>query len=243
MNVGLTGTLLNAAAIILCGLFALAGKQFSPQIQNVIKGLLGAFTVYVGLRLTLTSLSGSIGHVLQQLVIVMISLVAGDLVGRMLRLQQSSNRLGQFAREQIEKAATGAARRFSVGFNTASLLFCITPLALLGALQDGFGDKWQTLAVKAVMDGLATMAFVSTFGSGVIFSALPVLAFQGTVSLGAKTLAGVLPPLIIDSINATGGLLVSSVSLIIFEFRKVRLADMLPSLLIAPLLTWFWLLR
>ena len=243
MNFGLTGTLLNAAAIIVCGAVALGGRQFSPQVQTAIKGLLGVFTVFVGLRLTLTSLSGSLRHVVQQLAIVLISLMAGDLLGRMLHLQDSSNRLGKFAREQIEKASSGGPRQFSAGFITASLLFCITPLALLGALQDGLADKWQTLAVKAVMDALATMAFVGTFGSSVLFSALPVLAFQGTVSLGAKSLAGVLPPLVIDSINATGGLLVSSVSLIIFEFRRVRLADMLPSLIIAPLLTWLWFVR
>src|SRR5207249_4074786 len=113
LNFGLTGTLINAAAIIGCGIVALAGTQLSPQVQTAIKGLLGVFTVYVGLRITLTGLSGSLGHVLQQLAIVLFSLMAGDLLGRLLHLQQSSNRLGKFAREQIEKASSGGPRSYS----------------------------------------------------------------------------------------------------------------------------------
>jgi len=239
------GTYLNAAAIILFGIVALASGQFSPRLQGALKGLLGVMTVFVGLRLTVTSLGGSLGQVFKQFVIIMASLVAGNLLGRLLHLQEASNRVGQYARNQIEQAAAAGSRpKFGNGFTTASLLFCLTPLAVLGALQDGLGNKWQTLAIKAVMDGLATMAFVSTFGASVLWSALPVLAFQGTLTLGGQYLGGILPnALLVDSINATGGFLVFAVSLVIFEFRKVRLADMLPSLIVAPLLTWLWLVR
>ena len=239
------GTYLNAAAIVLCGAVALGKGQFSPRVQGALKGLLGVLTVFVGLRLTVTSLGGSFAQVVKQFAIILVSLIAGNLLGRLLRLQEASNRLGQYARSQIEKATTAGSRPpFSNGFITASLLFCLTPLAVLGALQDGLGNKWQTLAIKAVMDGLATMAFVSTFGASVLWSALPVLAFQGTLTLAGQYLSGILPnALLIQSINATGGFLVFAVSLVIFEFRKVRLADMLPSLIVAPLLTWLCLIR
>ena len=240
----MSGTFLNVAAILLCGAVALTNRQLSPKVQTAIKGLLGVFTVFVGMKITVTSMGGSFAHILKQFVIVMISLVVGNLIGRSLHLQDGSNRLGHYAKNQIEKASAGQRPKFSSGFNTASLLFCLTPLALLGALHDGLGSNWQTLAIKSVMDGLATMAFVTTFGSSVVWSALPVLAFQGTLSLGARYLAGVLPnPLLADSINATGGMLLFTVALVIFEFRKVRLADMLPSLIVAPLITWFWLVR
>jgi uncharacterized protein len=240
----MSGTFLNTAAILLCGAVALTNRQLSPKVQTAIKGLLGVFTVFVALKLTVTSMGGSFVNIVKQFVIVLISLVVGNLIGRSLRLQEGSNRLGQYAKDQIEKASTGQPRKFTHGFITTSLLFCLTPLALLGALHDGLGGNWQTLAIKAVMDGLATMAFVSVFGTGVVWSALPVLAFQGTLSLGARYLAAALPnPLLADSINATGGMLLFSVALVIFEFRKVRLADMLPSLIVAPLITWFWLVR
>jgi uncharacterized protein len=240
----MSGTFLNVAAILLCGAVALTNRQPSPKVQTAVKGLLGVFTVFVGMKITVTSMGGSFANILKQFVIVMISLVVGNLIGRSLHLQDGSNRLGHYAKNQIEKASGGQRPKFSNGFNTASLLFCLTPLALVGALHDGLGSNWQTLAIKSIMDGLATMGFVTTFGSSVVWSALPVLAFQGTLSLGARYLAGVLPnPLLADSINATGGMLLFTVALVIFEFRKVRLADMLPSLIVAPLITWFWLVR
>ena len=101
--------------------------------------------------------------------------------------------------------------------------------------------KWQTLAVKALMDGLATMALVSTMGWGVMLAALPVVAYQGTITLTAKWIGPWLQKLaLMDSVNAVGGMLVFCLALIILEVRKVQVADYLPSLAIAPLLTWWW---
>lgn len=118
----------------------------------------------------------------------------------------------------------------------------MAPLGVLGALQDGLNGHWQALGIKSVMDGLATMALVSTFGWGVILSALPVLAYQGTLTLAARLLAPILQqnPLLLDSIQATGGLLVFCVALIILELKRIELADYLPSLVYAPLLAWLW---
>jgi uncharacterized membrane protein YqgA involved in biofilm formation len=114
-------------------------------------------------------------------------------------------------------------------------------MASLGSIQDGLDGQWQTLGVKAVMDGLATMAFVGTFGWGAILSVVPVVAYQGTITLAAKLVAPHLQnQAMMDSINATGGLLVFCVALIILELKKVELADYLPSLIYAPLLTWWW---
>src|SRR5262249_31214939 len=124
---------------------------------------------------------------------------------------------------------------------TCSLLFCVGPMAILGALQDGLDGKYQTLAVKALMDGLATMAFVTTFGWGAMLSVVPVVAYQGTITLGARLLAPFLErQALLDSVNATGGMLVFCIALVILEIKKVELADYLPSLLVAPLLAWAW---
>ena len=151
-----------------------------------------------------------------------------------------SNRLGRGARERIAAAKPGDPRRLSEGFKTCAALFCAAPLAILGSVQDGLSGYYYPLAVKAVMDGLATMGFVWLFGWGVMLAALPVLAFQGTITLAC---AQFLQPLLeahglVDPVNAAGGLLVFSVALVILELKRIELADYLPSLVFAPLLTW-----
>src|ERR1043166_1986439 len=174
------GTVLNVAAILLCGLWAiLTPRKPSAKVQNAIKGLLGVMTIIVGLRLTVTNLGGGWSHFFKQLGIILGSLTLGRILGQLLHLQKLSNRLGQFAKRHLESTAPRNQRRFTDGFTTTSLLFCLAPLAFLGAIQDGLAGNWQTLAIKAVMDGLTVLAFVTTFGSSVIVAALPVFAFQG----------------------------------------------------------------
>jgi uncharacterized membrane protein YqgA involved in biofilm formation len=132
--------------------------------------------------------------------------------------------------------------------NVCALLFCAAPLGIIGAIHaslptdNGGQGHWQVLAVKALMDGLAMMGFAAMFGVGAILSALPVFVFQGTITLACGLYAE--PFLrahqLLDSVNATGGLLVTMVSVVIFEIRRVELADYLPALAVAPLITWLW---
>jgi len=239
----LGGTALNVAGILIGGLIGLTRrKPLPPETESFLKVGLGAFTVFYGLRLTWLSLSGSLGHVLKQLLIAVLAMMLGKLTGRLLRIQKASNRLGQAARERIAAASSPGPRRFSDGFKTCAALFCAAPLAVLGAVQDGLSGYFYPLGVKAVMDGLATMGFVGLFRWGVMLAALPVLAFQGTITLAC---AQWLKPLLVahelvDSVNAAGGLLVFCVALVILGLKKIELADYLPSLAFAPLLTWVW---
>ena len=236
------GTYLNAAAIVIAGMLALATRrQLSAKVQNWLKLILGVLTVIFGLRLTWLSLNGPFLQLLKQLGIVVLALILGRLTGHLLHLQKGSNRLGRFARGLIDKSAAGKPRRFSDGFNTCAVLFCAAPLAVLGAVQGGLGNYHAPLLIKAVMDGLATMAFAAGFGWSVILAALPVLAWQGTLALASQAAAPFLTQYgLVDSINATGGLLVFCVALVILEVRRIELTDYLPSLLFAPLLTWLW---
>jgi uncharacterized membrane protein YqgA involved in biofilm formation len=205
--------------------------------------ILGALAVFFGLRLTWLSLNGSFGHVLKQILIVLLSLSFGSLTGKLLRLQKASNRIGNLTRERMARTNPQDPARFSDGFIVCSLLFCAAPLGILGAIHNGLlPDYIYPLAIKAVMDGLATMSFAAMFGWGVALSAVPVLVFQGTITLVcARSLAPFLQAHgLTDSVNATGGLLIFCVSLLIFEVRKVPVTDYLPSLIFAPLLTWLW---
>jgi len=236
------GTILNASAILVFGLFTLVTRQqLSARVQVWFKFVLGTFTAFFGLRLVWDSVNGPALLVAKQIIVVAAALILGRLTGRLLRLQKLSNALGRFARNGFERSAQGGPTRFSDGFSICAALFCAAPLAILGSLQDGLSGYYHPLVVKSLMDGLATMAFVPAFRWGAIASALPVLAWQGTLALLAHAAAPWLEHLgVLASINATGGLLVSFVALLIFEVARVEIADYLPSLLWAPLLTWLW---
>ena len=238
----MTGTILNGAGILLGGILGLTiRKQLSVQRQLTIKLLLTVMVILVGLHLTWKSLSGGFWSVLKQLGIVILSLMIGNLIGKLLHLQKGMNKLGQYAQKKLEPAEQGKPGGIGEGFIAGTLLFCIGPMAILGSLQDGLDGNWRTLGVKALMDGLATMALVSTLGWGVILAAVPVVAYQGTITLCTRLLAPVLEKqALMDSVNATGGMLVFCLALIILDVRKVAVADYLPSLIVAPLLTLWW---
>ena len=239
------GTILNVAGILLGGALGLSRRKLlGPAGESFFKVSLGALTVYYGLRLVWVSISGSFFEVSKHLIIAVLALMIGKLIGKALRLQKLSNRVGQTARQRITSAAPGDPQRVGKGFRTCAALFCAAPLGILGALQEGLSQSeyYQPLAIKAVMDGLASMGFVSVFGPGVLLSAVPVLALQGSITLVASR---VLQPILslhnlTDSVNAVGGLLVFCVALVMLGLKKIELADYLPSLFVAPLLTLFW---
>lgn len=243
------GAILNALGILVGGVIGLVRpKPLTAQTQAFFKVLLGMFTMFFGLRLTWLSISGSFGQVSKQIVIMIVALMIGPLLGRLMRLQQASNHLGQHAKKLIETGSGKAENRFSNGMNACTILFCAAPLGILGAIHSALPVEKDTLGyfypllVKGLMDGLATMGFVMLFGIGAIFSALPVFVFLGTITMAGHIY---LEPFLrghalLDSVNAVGGLVICTVGVVIFEIRRVPLADYLPALAIAPLLTWLW---
>jgi uncharacterized membrane protein YqgA involved in biofilm formation len=234
------GTIINVAGILIGGLFGLSGRaSISPQGESYLKIALAVATVWFGLRLTWLSLSGTFVQVILQLVVVVVAMMLGKLLGRLLRLQAFSNRLGQSAREQISAAKPGQPDA-NAGFQTCSMLFCAAPLGIMGAITDGLTGYVAPLVIKGVIEAMALVGFARIFGWGCLLSALPVLALQGTIALVCAHVLG--PTLaahgLIASVNATAGLMIFSVALVILELKKVELADYLPSLAVAPLLTW-----
>ena len=217
------GTLLNVTGIVAGGLIGLARpKPLAPATDTLFKVWLGAFAVFYGLRLSWLSFNGSFLQILKQLLIVMVAMMLGKMTGHLLRFQAFSNRLGHAAREGIARANPADPQRLNDGFMACTALFCAAPLGVLGAVQDGLSDYFFPLAIKGVIEGLATFGFVSLFGWSAILAALPVLAFQGSITL--VCLHAVRPFLLaqglVDSVNATGGLLVFSVALVILGLKK-----------------------
>jgi hypothetical protein len=244
-----TGAVLNAVGIVVGGILGMARTTpLTAQTQAFFKNALGVFAIFYGLRLSWLSVGGDFQHVLKQIAIALLAVMLGKLAGQLLHFQKASNRLGQYARELIERTRPDDPQRFANGLNACAILFCASPLGILGAVQDGLPGQpdgigyFYPLAVKGVMDGLAMMSFVTLFGWGAMLAALPVFVLQASVTLACGLY---LEPFLrthglLDSVNAVGGLIVCTVGLVIFEIRKVELADFLPSLAVAPLLTWLW---
>jgi len=239
-----TGTLINTGAVLLGGSLGTAfGGLVKPHIELRIKRILGVLVIYAGFSTTFKALGHTgASHIPKQIGMVLLSLILGNAIGMLLRLQTLFNAIGQFAKRSIANAESDQANRFSEGFVTCTLLFCVGPMAIVGALEDGLNHNARVLMLKSVMDGLAAMAFAKTFGPGVLLSALPVLAYQGAITLAAAALSPFLTdhPELLYSLNAAGGLLVVCISVVILEIHKVPLANYLPTLAVAPLLAWWW---
>ena len=235
------GAFLNALGILLGGLFGLARREpLSARLQIYFRNALGAATVFFALRLVWVSIHGTFLPCLKQLFLAVLAVVLGNLLGKLLRLQKMSNRLGRYATRLMSSADTNSPRKIADGFCACTILFWAAPLGLLGAVADGLSGYFYLLAVKAVMDGLAMTSFVKMFRWPAAISAIPVFALLGFISLVCQLYAR--PFLeerqLIDPVNAAAGLVASTVALVIFESRKVELANYLPSLAVAPLLAW-----
>ncbi len=233
--------------ILIGALFGLAlRKPLSVRTQVFFRALLGLFTIGFGLRLVWLGVNGTFLSVLKQLLIAALAVTLGFWTGKMLHLQKLSNRLGRYAGGLIAKTQSDGPRKISDGFIACTILFCAAPLGLLGAVTDGLpaGDNrtgyFYLLAVKAVMDGLAMTGFVKMFGWPSALSAFPVFIFLSIITYGCQFYAE--PFLaahnLVDPVSAVAGLIACAIALMIFEVRRVELANFLPGLAIAPLLAW-----
>jgi uncharacterized protein len=238
-----TGAFLNAIGILFGGVFGLAlRKPVSAQTQIFFRNALGAATVFFGMRLVWLSAHGTFTHTLKQILIALLAIILGHLIGKILGLQKISNRLGRIAGNSISSARKNPLRKSGDGFIACTILFCAEPLGLLGAVTDGLSGDLYLLAVKAVMDGLATVSFMKIFGWPCALSAFPIFIFLGAISFASQFYAR--PFLdshnLINSIDAVAGFIACAVALVIFEIRKVELANYLPALAVAPLLAWLF---
>tara|TARA_Y100001934_G_scaffold259354_1_gene330528 strand:+ start:1855 stop:2568 length:714 start_codon:yes stop_codon:yes gene_type:complete len=235
------GTIINGVCIVLGGLIgAFAAERVSEGVQNKIKLFLVLATVFVATQMIYEGLSGSIGHGLGQLGIAMLSMVVGNALGMLLRLQKGLNKLGQYAKEKMAKSDSSD-NKFNEGLITCTILFCVGPMAILGAIDDGLHGNYKILAVKGIMDGTATIGFTAMFGWGAALAVVPVVAYQGTITICAGIIKPMLTEGMLESIQVTGGMLIFPVTLVVLGVGKVPLANYLPALIVAPLLTHWWM--
>lgn len=237
----MTGTLINVAAILSGGAVgACLRRPPSGVLEQRLKPWLGAFALYAGGRAIFLGISGEGFWVaVLRLVSLMGGLSVGRVIGGRLRLQNAWNRMGRFAREELERAHGGNKISANNAFLAVSAVFCLSPLAVAGPLIEGVSSDLRPLLLKSVLDGVAMLTFVRLLGPGSLIGVIPVLSLQGTLTLASKLALSWLEARGLDAaLQATSGFLVLAVTLVIFEMGRVRLADYLPALLVVPLLYW-----
>ncbi len=247
----MTGTIINILAVIIGGAFGLFfGAHLPDRLKATVIASLGLFTAAIGIQMFLET---------ENPLVVLGALLVGALLGEWWRIEDGLQHLGRVLEERFVPApamfpsddADGTAPEpasdsrfaprgnFIRGFLTASLLFCVGPMTILGAIQDGLTGNYELLAVKSVLDGFAALAFASTLGVGVLFSTLVILVFQGGISLLAVQLNALVTTPMLNEMTAAGGVILIGLAISsLLEIKKIRVGNFLPALIIAPLIVW-----
>ncbi|MEO7423495.1 MAG: DUF554 domain-containing protein [Ornithinibacter sp.] len=242
------GTVLNVVTVLLGASVGMAvGHRLRERTRSVVTDCLGLVTLLVAalsaaavIDPALSSATGSGAPVLIVLGSLLIGSVIGSVIGIEDRLEGLADTIqGMVSRRWSTEGGTDheSRERFIEGWLTASLLFCVGPLTILGALSDGLGRGIDQLALKSVLDGFAAMAFAASFGVGVLFSVVSVAVIQGVLTVVGVLLGSLVPDAHIAALTATGGLLLAGIALRLLKIRDIPVGDMLPALLVAPLLT------
>jgi hypothetical protein len=235
------GTVVNVATVLVgAAIGVVLGNRLPVRTRDVVTDALGLVTLLIAGTSAMAVLDGDLSRVVGDsapMLIVLGSLLVGGITGSLLRLEQRVERLGGWLQARLSGEAGSVERhRFIEGFVSASLLFCTGPLTILGSLNDGLGNGADQLVLKAVLDGFAAIAFAASFGWGVAASALTVVVVQGGLTLIGFLLGDVLPAAHVAALTATGGLLLVGVALRLLRLREIPVADLLPALVVAPLL-------
>jgi uncharacterized protein len=231
----MTGTIINVIAILVGGaLGATLGGRLPERVRHTVMAGMGLFVLAIGLQMFLKTANS---------LVVLASLVIGIILGEWWQIEEGIRWLGRMLERRImpqngtQEEHQARQERFVRGFFTASLLFCVGPIAILGSIQDGLTGNFQLLAVKSVLDGFASVAFASSLGIGVLFSALPILIYQGGLSLAATQIQPFFSNSMMTEMTATGGVVLMAIAISsLLEIKPMRTGNFLPALLVAPLL-------
>jgi len=234
------GTLINVVTVLVGGsLGTFLGTRLPERMRETIMQGLGLLTIVIGIQLSLET---------DNILIVLGSLLLGGIVGECMRIEDRLDRMGHWLEQKTagnrghpvsKKPREGtqySSSRFSHAFLTASLLFCVGPMTILGSIQDGLTGDYTLLAVKAALDGFAALAFASSLGPGVVFSALTVLVYQGALTLSAGWASALLTDPMIAEMTATGGVLMLALGLGLLEVKQIRAGNLLPAVVFAPII-------
>ena len=224
------GTLINTATVFVGGSVGLIiGDRIPDRIRTIVVQVIGLVTLGLGLSDVLKT---------HNMVFPLVGMVLGGIVGELLAIERRLEGLGEVIRRRF--ARNQEPGRFVNGFVTATLLFCIGPLTILGAMQDATGETPQLYIIKGTLDGFMNVIFGAIYGVGAVFSALSIFIVQGSLTLGGSALDNLLNDRMRIELFSAGGFAVMAIGLNLLEIKKIRLGSLLPGLVITPLLVWLF---
>ncbi|MEA4849552.1 MAG: DUF554 domain-containing protein [Clostridiaceae bacterium] len=223
----LFGTIVNAGAIIIGGIAgSIFKKGISERFSSIIISVLGLFTLSIGMMFSIDS---------QNIMVVIFSLVIGTIIGEWIDIEKKMNNLGNYVQDKLNSKEGS----FSEGFVTASLLFCVGTMSIMGPLQSGLMNDHRILLMKSILDGVMSVVFASTLGIGVSLSSLPLLVYQGSIALLASFVAPYLNEAVITEMTAVGGILLIGMGINLLEIKKIKVGNMLPAIFLPIILMLF----
>jgi uncharacterized membrane protein YqgA involved in biofilm formation len=221
------GTLINAVAIIIGGALGLLFRErFPERMTQTALHVMGLFTLLVGVRMAIQG---------EELIMVLISLALGAMLGEWMNIEDRLERFGLWLEARLHLTEQSPAK----GFINASLLFCVGSMAIVGSITEGLNGDRSILVTKAIMDGILSIAFAAGMGVGVLGSALPILLYQGSLTLLASKLQAFFTPPMIGELTSVGGVIVMGIGVNILGLKKVRVGNVIPALVIIILILYF----
>ncbi len=213
-------TIVNGFTIIVGGLVGVALKHgIKANYKDTIMDAIALAVIVLGI-------SGAIKS--QNIILMVFSLVVGALIGETLKIEKRLENLGA----TLQKGFKTKDANFSKGFISASLVFCVGAMAIVGSLEAGISNNYDTLYAKSILDGITALIFASTLGVGVVFSALPVFIYQGLITLLAQSLSPLLSVIVINELSAVGGVLILAIGVSMLGVKKINVANLLPAIFI-----------
>lgn len=225
------GTIVNAAAILAGAGAGLILRQGLPdRWQETIMHAIGLSVTVIGIQMALKT---------NNIIIVIISLVAGAIIGELLDIDKALNRFGTWVGGKLsnDKEKGSAAAIIGQGFVATSLIYCVGAMAIVGSIQEGLTGDASTLFAKSILDGITAIIFAANMGVGVALSALSVALYQGSLTLLAGSMEAIMTPLLLAELTATGGILIIAIGLNMLKLVKIRIANMLPAIIAAGIVT------
>lgn len=226
-----TGTIVNATAILAgAGLGLILRKGLPEKWQETIMHAIGLSVAIIGIQMALKT---------NNIIIVIISLVLGAIAGELLDIDKALNRAGVWVGGKLtsSKDKGSAAAIIGQGFVATSLIYCVGAMAIVGSIQEGLTGDASTLYAKSILDGITAIIFAANMGVGVALSALSVAVYQGSITLLAGSMETIMSPAILAELTATGGILIIAIGLNMLKLLKIRIANLLPAILIAGFVT------
>jgi len=220
-----TGTIINVITVIIgSGMGLLLRNRLSERYKLIILQGVGILTLVIGIQMALKT---------ENIIISLIAIILGGLSGQLLELEE---RLDRFAEQVKRRYAKKEDTYFSEGFLTASIIFCVGPMTILGSINDGLSADISLLAIKSVLDGFTAIALTTTFGIGVIFSVFTIIVIQGGLTISAVMIDQLFNEMMINEMTAVGGVIIIGIGFILLDIKKIKVATFLPALVIAPIL-------